>query len=132
MHLDDVTHDGQAEPQAAIPARVSAVGLAEPLKDVRQELWLNADAGITDRDLNLSSGAPQPRLDAPAFVRKLDGVREQVPHGLLQTAAVADHHAASGVSHFAQSHPFHFGAGSDDVDGDLENAFDLDRLSVEF
>src|SRR5262249_20541256 len=132
VHLDDVARDGQAETQAAIPARVRAVSLAEPLEDVRQEERLDADAGIADRDLDLVSGAPQPRLDAPAFVCELDGVREQIPDGLLQTAAVADHHAALGVNHRAQVHPFHFGAGPDDINGGLEDAFDIERLNVEF
>src|SRR5262249_2689693 len=132
VHLDDVTHDGQAETQAAILARVRAVSLAEPLEDVRQEERLDADASIADRDLDLVSGAPQPGFDAPAFVRELGGVREQVPDGLLQTAAVADHHAALGVNHRAQVHPFHFGAGPHDLDGCLEYTFDLDRLNLEF
>src|SRR5262249_26352182 len=114
------------------PARVRAVGLAEPLEDVRQELRLDADAGIADRDLDPVSGAPQPRFDAPAFARELDGVREQVPDGLLQTASVADHHAALAFNRRAQGHPFHCGAGPDDVDGGLKDAFDLDRLGVEF
>ena len=131
MHLDDVSHDGQADAQAAILARGGAVGLAEPIEDVRQKSGLDAYAGIVDRDLDLAFGAPQARFDAPAFIRELDGVREQIPDGLLQTVGVAEDHAVRRLNHLVQGDPFRFGAGPDDVNGGMKDAFDLDRLGVE-
>ena len=131
MHLDDVSHDGQADAQAAILARGGRVGLAEPIEDVRQKSGLDAYAGIFDRDLDLALGAPQARFDAPAFVRELDGVREQIPDGLLQTVGVAEDHAVRRVNHLAQDDPFRFGAGPDDINGGMKDVFDHDRLGVE-
>src|SRR5262245_39093110 len=132
MHLDDVSHDGQADAQAAIFARGGRVGLAEPIEDVRQKSGLDAYAGIFDRDRDLALGAPQASLDAPALVRELDGVRKQVPEGLLQTAGVAEGHAVRRVDHFAQDDPFRLGAGPDDVDSGMKDVLDHDRLGVEF
>src|SRR5215471_5799854 len=132
MHLDDVSHDGQANAQAAIFARGGRVGLAEPVEDVRQKSGLDPYAGIFDRDLDLALGAPQARFDAPALVRELYGVRKQVPEGLLQTAGVAEDHAVRRVDHFAQDDPFRLGAGPDDVDGGMKDALNHDRLGVEF
>ena len=61
MQLDDVMRKSQAETQAAVLARGRAVSLAEPLEDVRQELRLDAYAGVADSDLDLVSNAPQSR-----------------------------------------------------------------------
>src|SRR5215475_8476287 len=124
--------DSQAETQAAVLARGRAVSLAEPLEDVRQELRLDAYAGVADSDLDLVSSAPQSRFNAPTFVRELDRVREQIPYGLLQAAGVAKNNVAVGVNHRGQGHPFHFSAWPDDINGRLKDAFDLDRLGVEF
>src|SRR5262249_41275312 len=131
MHLDDVTRDGQAETQTAVFPRGRAVGLAETLEDVRQKLRLDADAGIADRDLDLAFDAPKPRFDAPAFIRELDGVREQIPESLLQPAGVAEDRAARSVSRLAQGDAFRLGAGPDDVNGGMKDVFDRDRVSVE-
>src|SRR3989442_14315332 len=131
MHLDDVSHDGQADAQAAILARGGRIGLTESIEDVRQESGLDAYAGIFDRDLDLALGAPQTRLDAPTLIRELDGVREQIPESLLQTVGVAEDHAVRRVNHFAQDNPFRLGAGPDDVDGGMKDIFDPDRLAVQ-
>jgi hypothetical protein len=74
VHFHYVTRGGKAEPQPAVPAGVRAVSLAKPLENVRHELWINSDAGITDGNLDLVSGARQPGFDAPTLVRKFDGV----------------------------------------------------------
>ena len=42
-----------------------------------------------DHDLDLRADAPDVRLDAAAPRRELDGVRQQVPHRLLQPLAIA-------------------------------------------
>src|SRR5215472_12013291 len=95
MHLDDMTHDGQTKAQAAVLARGRAVRLTESVENVRQELRLNAHAGVIDRDLDLCPSSCQPPFDAPALVRKLDRVGEQIPDGLLQAVGIAEDQAAS-------------------------------------
>src|SRR5262245_25671966 len=131
MHLDDVSDDGQADAQAAILARGRAVGLAKPIEDVRQKSGIDAYAGVRERDLDLALDAPEARFDAPAFIRELDGVREQIPDDLLQTVGVAEDHAVRRLNHLVQNDPFRFGAGPDDIDGGMKDVFDRDRLSVE-
>src|SRR5882672_7750213 len=131
MHLDDVAHDGQADAQAAILARGGRVGLSKPIEDVGQESGLDAYAGIFDRDLDLTLGAPQARFDVPSFTGEFDGVREQIPNGLLQTVGVTEDHAVRRFNHFAQDNSFRFGAGPDDIDGGMKDVLDHDRLSLE-
>ena len=54
MELHQVLDDRQAEPEpASLTACVDAIGLAEALEDVRQELRRDADAGVGDRDLDV-------------------------------------------------------------------------------
>ena len=46
-------------------------------------MGIDADAGVADGNLDLVSGALQPRFDAPTFVRKFDGVDVLVPNSYL-------------------------------------------------
>ena len=57
---------------------------------------------------------------------------EQIPYDLLQAAGVTKNNVAVDVNHCGQGHPFHVSAWPDDINGSLKDAFDLDRLSVEF
>ena len=51
VHLDDVPHDRETEPEPAGLAGRAGVGLAEALEHVRQEVGADADAGVADDDL---------------------------------------------------------------------------------
>ena len=84
-------NERQPQPQPAVTPRAGRVGLPEAVEDERQELRLDALAGVADRDADMIGGALHPQLDAPAFGRELDRVREQVPHDLLQSRRVAEH-----------------------------------------
>ena len=57
VQLDEVAHDREAEAEAAVRARGAAVGLAEALEHVRQEVGRDARAGVGDRDLERCAGA---------------------------------------------------------------------------
>ena len=59
MLLEEVARDGQPQPEAAVPARRSAVGLAEPIEHVRQELRVDAGAGVLDLDRDAVASAAQ-------------------------------------------------------------------------
>src|SRR5262245_5774648 len=131
MHLNDVTHDGQTKAQTAVLARGGAVRLTESIENVRQELRLNAHAGVIDRDLDLCPSARQPPFNAPAFVREFDRVREQIPDGLLQTVRVAEDQVALILNDGVQVDSFRFGAGSDNLNGRLKDLPDIDGTGVE-
>ena len=68
VHLDQLLDDRQAQSQAAVPPRGRAVGLAEPVEDVRQELGLDPDARVGDADLDVRVDPLEQDLD-PAALR---------------------------------------------------------------
>ncbi len=66
MRLDDLAGNGQAKTEPAMLARKPAVGLAEPLEEVRQEIGRDAAAGVADDDCDLAAGVLQPHLQLAA------------------------------------------------------------------
>ena len=62
MHLDQVAHDREPEPEAAGAPRQPGVGLRELIEDMRQELGGDADAGVADHDLDVRVHAFEPDL----------------------------------------------------------------------
>ena len=53
VRLDEVPADREPQAEPAVRARERAVGLAEALEQVRQELRRDAFAGVADRDLDV-------------------------------------------------------------------------------
>jgi hypothetical protein len=66
VHLDEVAHDGQPQPEAAVPTRRGVVGLAEGVEDVRQEVRINPLPGVAHLDLEMGVDAAEADRDAPA------------------------------------------------------------------
>src|SRR5215471_16213544 len=93
MHLDQMTHDGQAETEATILARRCTVRLPESVEDMRQKFRVDSYAGIADGNLNPVSDPLQLRIDVTSRVRELDCVRQEVPDDLLYTVSVTHNHA---------------------------------------
>ena len=94
MRFDEMAADRQPEAEPAVRPRERAVGLAEALEEVGQELRRDAFPGVADADLDLRVDALQPHLDAAAAGRELDRVRQQVPDHLLQPLRIARHRHA--------------------------------------
>src|SRR5262249_47502287 len=90
VQLDQMFNERKPQPQSAMTPRARRVGLSEVLEDERQELRLDALAGVADRDADTVGVALHAQLDAPALGRELDRVCEQVPHDLLQPRRVAE------------------------------------------
>ena len=109
VQLDDVADDRQAQAEAAGLARRAGVGLAEPLEHERQELRLNADAGVADDDLDVRVDALEPHLHAAALRRELDGVRQQVPDHLLQAIGIAGDRADARIEQRLHPHALRVG-----------------------
>ena len=90
----------------------AAVGLAEPVEDVGQEIRADAHAVVAHPDLGVAvAGALQADLDAAAGRGELDGVREQVPDHLLQAVGIAGDRPASGVEAQLEADLLAVGAG---------------------
>ena len=89
MRFGDVPHDREPEAEPAVTARAGAVGLAEALKHQRQEVRANALSRVVDDDFRHRFARAQLELDLPVGRRELDGVRQQIPHDLLQPLGIA-------------------------------------------
>ena len=88
VQLDDVAHDGQAQPEAAVRAFGRTVGLAKALENVRQKTRGDPLSGVRDGDLHLRFDALEANLNPPRARRELQRVRQQVPYHLPETARI--------------------------------------------
>jgi hypothetical protein len=97
VQVDHVSHDAEPEAEPRMLAPRGAVGLAEAIEYVGQEVGGDPLAGVSDLQDRLARRALHDHVDAAARRRELDRVREQVQHDLLQAIAVAVHeHAVDG------------------------------------
>jgi len=91
VQLDEVAHDGQTQPETAVPAARAGVGLPEAVEHMRQEFSRNALARVGDDDLDVRfPGSARAHLDAASFGGELDRVRHQVQQDLFQSRRVCD------------------------------------------
>src|SRR5438093_10644729 len=67
MHFDEVTRDRKAEAEPGVFACDAAVGLTEPVEDMRKKLGFDADARIADSEFDARVDAFQPDLDLALF-----------------------------------------------------------------
>ena len=131
VQLDQVAHDGEPEAEPAVAARGGAVELAEAVEDVRQELGRDAGAVVGDDDLDVGVDPLEADLDLPRLGRELDGVREQVPHHLLQASGIARHRPGERIDHPAQLDLLGLGGRADRLDGGVDHRREVGRLHVE-
>ena len=89
MQFDQMTHNREPETQAAVRASAAAVGLAESVEDVRQEILRNSLAGIAHGERQILVMPFDPNCDPAVARRELDRVRKQVPDDLLSSIRVA-------------------------------------------
>src|SRR5262249_51304830 len=97
VHLDEVTHDGQAQAEAAVNARAAAVRLAEPLEEVGQEIRPDPRSGVLDGQMGPVAVTDQPDVDLAPRRGELDGIGEEVADDLLEPSRVAGHRPGRGV-----------------------------------
>ena len=109
VQLDDVSHDGEAEPEPAVSAADRRLALSESVEDERKELAANALARVADRDPRHRVAALEPDIDAAARRRELDGVGEEVPDHLLQAAVIGRHGAEGRIQTRLQPNAFGIG-----------------------
>ena len=83
VRLDDVAHNRQPEPEAAMAPGARPIGLPESVEDERQRHGIYPAARISNLDDDLLGVGPDSRVNGPAAVGELDRVRQQVPEHLL-------------------------------------------------
>src|SRR5436190_1332398 len=116
---------------AATDSRAPAVGLLEGLEDVRQELRLDPLALVADGDDGLAVGAREPHEDAAAPGGELDGVREEVPHDLLEASRIALDRLRSELEDALHPDLLRLGVGTHRVERRLGDGREIDRPGIE-
>src|SRR5262249_52860002 len=126
VQRDEMPDQRQADPQAALSARASALALAQPVEDERQDLGADASAGIADDDLDVRPDPLQLDLD-PSIIRgELDRVLQQVPDDLLQTPGVAAHQEARHFQNWLQANALRLGRVTDRLQRVLDETVQID------
>jgi hypothetical protein len=89
VHLHEMAHDRESESEPAMRARTRGIPLPECIEDVRQKGGIDAAARVADAEL-VEERMPLERDRDRAFGRReFDGIRQQVPHDLLEPIAVS-------------------------------------------
>src|SRR5262249_9601061 len=94
-----VTDDRQSEAQSAVLTCRRAVRLPKSIEDIRQELRINAHAGIRDRNFDVATGSNPPCLHASSLACDPHGVWKQGPDHLLYTIGSAEDDAMRIIDH---------------------------------
>jgi hypothetical protein len=85
VELYEVMGDGESEAQTAMLPCRCAVALNERFKDVRQQLLIDALAGIADADSNFRGIVFQRNLYNAVLRSELDSIAKQVRENLVET-----------------------------------------------
>ena len=107
------------------------VGLAETIKDVREELRCDPFAGVDDTYLEMRIDALEQHLNATVTRREFDRVREQVPEHLLQSTWVAIHRLCEPIEHGVKTNALRLRGGLNSLDRRLEHTTEFDPLHVQ-
>src|SRR5258708_29276832 len=89
VEFDQMTHDREPEAQASVRASTAALGLAESVEYVRQEILRNSLAGVAHSERQVAVMPFHPNRDPAVMRGELDRVRKQVPDDLLQSIRIA-------------------------------------------
>ncbi len=82
--LDQVAGDRETEPEASVSARRSAVGLSKPVEDVGEKVCLDADACVSNLDLNRFVLGRTANLHAAAFRSEFRRIGHDVAEDLME------------------------------------------------
>src|SRR5581483_11208813 len=126
-----VAGDGEAQAQPPAGPLRAAVGLAETLEHMRQELRRDPYPGVTHPDFDMGVDALKADLNLPAPGGEPDRVREEVPDHLLQADGIAQHRAR--VRTERQSDPDLSGVSrrAEGVTGGDDHRQEIDLVDVE-
>ena len=89
-HARELAGDGKAETSPAEALSSRSIGLAELPEQLRLLLRSHANAGVSDRELDLAASVGDPARPQPdlAFLGELAGIAQQVEQNLPQPHGV--------------------------------------------
>ena len=82
VKLDQMAYNGQPQSQSGTLTVGTGITLTKAVEHVREELWLNPNAGIAHDYFNVRVDPLQKDLNASILGRELHRVREQIPKDL--------------------------------------------------
>ena len=68
--------------------RSRGIGLTKTLKDIRKKSGLDSDTGIRHADFGMMAHSRKFDENASIIGRKFDGIRQQIPHDLLEAVRI--------------------------------------------
>ena len=125
VRLNNGAHQRESQSKSAMGARDAAVLLPKTIEDVRKERGIDAAPGVAHTDLRDAVLRAEAGLDAPPLRREFDGVRQQIPHGLLQPIRIAQEEDWTLFGEHVQVKALTLRAGTHDVSGAED---DLDQI----
>src|SRR5947207_5223234 len=120
MQLDQVAHNGEPQPQAAVGSRGRAIGLPKPVKHSWQEIGTDSLSVVADGDARVRVIPLEEHIHTTAFRGKLHGVRDQVPTYLLQPGRVAGNWTNARTVRVSKQNRFRIGSRPHHTDGRLD------------
>src|SRR5688500_8432893 len=103
-----MAYDRQAEPEPAILFVRAAVALPEPIENERKEFFFDSRAAVTDRHFEMRVDVAERDADTAVSGHKLNRVRNQIPHNLLQSYWIAKHRSGAEIERNVHSELFCF------------------------
>src|SRR6185369_59378 len=131
MYFYQMPGDGETKPQPAMVPGGCAVSLPEPIEHVWQKLFPYAVPGIGNTDFNCSTKLQDLNANTPATVRKLHGIRQQIPNHLLQPILIAGNHRRRRIEISFDLDTLGIRRRSHHIDGIIDYRHDFDRMKVE-
>src|SRR6185369_2221711 len=128
MYFDEMPRDRQPESKTTMLSRRRAVSLSETFKNVRQKLRTDSLTGVRNANLNSRSHLRDFHAHAPAALRKLHCIRQQVPNHLLQPVGVSGNHRGLRVEVSLDPDPLRLGRLADHVDRVFDHGTYFHRL----
>jgi hypothetical protein len=74
-----------------MPSRCRRVTLPKAFEYKRQEVWRDTNAVVSDDDADISLMRVERQIHASAFGRKLQGIRQEIRHDLLEARWIRMH-----------------------------------------
>src|SRR5262249_35144228 len=99
VKFDDGFRNREAHSQAALRACRSSFSLAEALEYERKKVRFDASAIVRNAYLDMRVHSIEYHLHAAALRREFDGIRQEVPHHLLQPLEIARHRTGMRVEY---------------------------------
>src|SRR5260370_8834990 len=94
MQFNQMSDNCQPQAKSPMHTRLTAVSLAETIKDERKKSGVDALTSIAHRNFYISIQTRESHHDAAGGGGELDRIDEQVPDRLLQTAEISHDVAA--------------------------------------